>query len=69
MSFGQKSGNNNTIHIKTNIMKNSTLLHGKRNDAMNKISRKRVNPLTLVVLLLAVTGFVEAQELTIQLLK
>ena len=46
-------------------MKNSTLLHGKRNDAMNKSSRKGVKPFTLVVLLLAFVGLARADELTV----
>ncbi len=46
-------------------MKNSTLLHGKRNDAMNKSSRKRVTPLALVVFLLAFVGMARADEVTV----
>ena len=46
-------------------MKNSTLLHGKRNDAMNKSSRKGVKPLALVVFLLAFVGMARADEVTV----
>ena len=46
-------------------MKNSTLLHGKRNDAMNKSSRKGIKPLTLVVLLLVFMGMARADEVTV----